>query len=266
MLHLKFQLFPRENIAAATLYKLVVTTQIGLSSTVDGIRFPNAAGVYRVDLGVSLTAPVSTPTYWSSLYVDVMGNAWSILDVRSYITWQNQVNYLDIRLDPNTNIAATLQSIVIELPTKSNDGIALFSDGMHSTLNYADFTQLSYQILAGVELSSMKCHFMRGYQTNGNPCKIICSQFGAAVSGINRFMLKITNPDISVAGTTLSIPLVIYSQNANSKAKSNYNVATEGIYVIDSTLQPAVIDGSAIIPTPSSTAYGALNVDLAFTG
>jgi len=26
MLHLKFQLFPRENIAAATLYKLVVTT------------------------------------------------------------------------------------------------------------------------------------------------------------------------------------------------------------------------------------------------
>lgn len=54
----------------------------------DGIKFPitGGEGVYRVDLGVSLVA-ATTPIYWSSLYIDVMGAAWTKLDVRSYINW-----------------------------------------------------------------------------------------------------------------------------------------------------------------------------------
>lgn len=241
-----FTLTPMENLLSTSRYMMILTSNdAATAGTTDGLDWPQAPGLYRVDMAVS-------NNNFQSQYIEVFGTSFSTISCYSYVVLEKEYNYLDITLVPATAIDSTNDAIVIELPTKSSNGANIFNDDLD--LGLKDFDPIPVDAVTGAPIAAMKCIFQKGYQTNGNPCKVICSEFTAIAAGTTiRFVIRIRNPDIA-AGTDLSIPITIYSQDNGENVKTNFNVLTEGIYV-DET-QTANLVTSAVSVTPSTLFYG----------
>ena len=59
------------------------------------------------------------------------------MNLKSYISFENEWNIIDIEFKPTNTIQTNYDKLVIELPTVSLDGITLFSeDAGTGLLNY----------------------------------------------------------------------------------------------------------------------------------
>jgi hypothetical protein len=178
------------------------------------------------------------------LYMDVYGPEFNSLKVTQYNYIQNQYNVYWFEVQPFTTITIKHQ-LVIEFPTKSNDGQNLFSNNL-GLAEYRSGDEIAMDIFDSTNAlltalgqtpgnDFMKCHIHHGHQASGLPVKIVCGNFlkDIAVTDWLRFAIGIINPIIP--GGQVSIPLSIYSQDPYIFTRTNFNLVNGAGYIYDTS-------------------------------
>lgn len=119
-----------EDLSTSTTYELRLTTQkYSEPTTNEGIRYPTIPSTYKIDVNFQYGAS-ATPETIQHLYLDVYGPEFTMIKVTQYNYIQNQYNPYWFEIQPSVLIKS-IHQLVLELPTKSNDGsTALFTDNL----------------------------------------------------------------------------------------------------------------------------------------
>ncbi len=142
-------------LAANTDYYVVLQT-INLASLPSqyGITFPTGVGTFKIDL------TAQSDSLQSTIYVDVVSATFTQAILRSYVSIMNEWNILDLTVQPSTQIA-TSDQLVIEIATKSNEGVLLLADDAGSA--YIDGQILPFDLIQATgSATSCTCRFYRG--------------------------------------------------------------------------------------------------------
>lgn len=174
------------------------------------------------------------------MYIDVYGPEFNSLSVTQHNYVQNEYNVYWFELKPTVTIKTNHQ-IVLEFPTKSNDGLTnLFSNNLGLT-GYRNGDEIPMDIfdstnsmLPLVDNRFMKCHIHHGDQTTGLPVKIVCGEFLGDITMTDwlRFAIGIINPKVILG--QISVPIMVYSQDPYALSRTNFNLVNGAGYFYDS--------------------------------
>lgn len=183
--------------------------------------FPTVAGTYKIDVSFDVDGTNQFNIH-NHLYLEVYGTPFTVLSVTSFVTLCAEMNLIWVKLTPTTTIGQYDQ-IVIEIPTKSAAGVALFANDLGT--GTPDGGNIITDVIGGTFTTSfMSCRLFWGDQANSKPAKIVCGGFTGTITSAQLlyFAFKVVNPTVN---PQISIPFFIYSMNTNTMYKSNFNVA-----------------------------------------
>lgn len=172
------------------------------------------------------------------LYMDVYGPEFTNLKVTQYNYIQNEYNPYWFEIQPFTKIKAN-QHIVIEFPTKSNDGITnLFSYNL-GLGQYKSGDSIAMDIfdttIAGNPVTNafMSCNIHHGDPATAIPAKVVCGKFTADINPTDtlRFAIAIVNP--ALIASQISIPLMVYSADPYLFTRTHFNLVSTAGYIFD---------------------------------
>lgn len=153
------------------------------------------------------------------IYVQVYGEEFRVANLISTVSLPDEPNMLLLEFIPGNTIA-TNQQFVIQIPTVSNNGQALFPADLG--MGYNDYDELKFDLYEST-ISSMDCKVYTGDASNHQPVKIVCSNFNTAItnSKIVRMGFWTRNPSTTDA---LAIPVQIYSYDQYRARKDTWSM------------------------------------------
>lgn len=205
-----------------------MTTQNG--NAAEGINFPSVQGVYKVETIIKYSSgnsqQVSKP-----YYIEVYGADFRVLNFISTISIPSEYNMILVEFIPPQNIGTTNEQVVIEIPTSSVEGTALFPEDLG--MGYKDYDNLVFDLYES-SITSMKCKVYTGDKLNNQPVKIVCSSFSSTpgTSTTIKMGFWVKNPSTSVG---LAIPVQVYSFEPNTAKKNAWSLVEAAIKVLPTT-------------------------------
>lgn len=138
------------------------------------------------------------------------------------VTCPSQRNLIWFQITPTTTIL-TSQQLVIEVPTKSSAGVALFANDLGTGL--ADGANIPIDIIGGsFSQGFMSCRLFQGDQTRSRPGRIVCGSFLTSITSAQNLFFALTLGNPTLAGSQISIPFFIYSYEQGKTYRTNFDV------------------------------------------
>lgn len=175
--------------------------------------------------------------------MEVYGTPFITLVLKQYSYLASSQNLIEVTVCPTTTILAGSQQLVIEFPTKANDGVTILFDNNLGMADYVDGGIIPIDIFRSTPLVNgfMDCRIFFGDATRGLPVKIVCGNFLSSLASATtlKFAFMIYNPSLGSL-SQLSIPIMVYSYDTSLFSKTNYNTINGGIYITNTvqTLTP----------------------------
>lgn len=215
---------------------MTITTQKG--SATEGINFPTVVGSYKVEFELTYSASSAVKRSQAE-YIDVYGPNFSTLFFNSTVTIPGESNFIIVIFKPSINIAVD-QQFVIEIPTASLDGQALFYGDLG--MGYNNYDSLVFDLFES-DITSMTCKVYTADAFIGSPVKIICSNFNTIITTTKtvKFGFWVVNPSSSVS---LGIPVQIYALDQPSQTKFVWSILEAGIRILPITATPITDKGN----------------------
>jgi hypothetical protein len=138
-----------------------------------------------------------------------------------------------LELSPAVEITAS-QQIVLEFPTRSNDGSAMFAEDLGwNSVEDGDWIPADVFDCAFTN-SYLSCHLFYGDYLRSISAKIICGNLQSSLlpGQTLKLAFAITNPLIPTSSPSqLALPILIYSYDPFLFQKTNFNTINLGAYV-----------------------------------
>jgi hypothetical protein len=177
----------------------------------------------------------------------LVDNEFTTCDLKSYVTFESEVNTLDLHIVPSTTIT-TAHSLIIEFPTKTINDVLFFDDDLGTGLN--SFDAIPFDLTSYNYITSMSCILIKGDNTVQLPAKIVCSNFNTDITPTKhlRFAFEVTNPTLQTDDMRF-IPITIYSYDPLTLKKTNWNHLIDSFFVTDSNYFAATTPATTYTPT-----------------
>lgn len=135
------------------------------------------------------------------------------------------------------SIISMQHQIIVEFPTLSSNGTALFDNDLgHTQYKDGDIVPVDIFDSSPLDNGYMSCRLYFGDQTRSVPVRLICGFLASdiATSSYLRFAFGFYNPKLNPlpdVPTQLSLPIMIYSYDPILFKKYNFNLVNAAIYV-----------------------------------